>query len=121
VLITGESGVGKEVIAGLVHRRSRRAQAQLVTVNRAAIPDNLLESAIFGHVRGSFTDAHRDRQELIEVAHRGTIFLDEIGEMSLRMQALLLRFLESGRKHGCYARRQRPASVGWGKSLRQKS
>jgi transcriptional regulator with PAS, ATPase and Fis domain len=96
VLITGESGVGKEVIAGLVHQRSRRAQAPLVTVNCAAIPDNLLESAIFGHVRGSFTDAHRDRQGLMEVAHRGTIFLDEIGEMSLRMQALLLRFLESG-------------------------
>jgi transcriptional regulator with PAS, ATPase and Fis domain len=96
VLITGESGVGKEVIAGLVHQRSRRAQAQLVTVNCAAIPDHLLESAIFGHVRGSFTDAHRDRQGLIEVAHRGTIFFDEIGEMSLRMQALLLRFLESG-------------------------
>jgi len=96
VLITGESGVGKEVIARLVHQRSRRARAQLVTVNCAAIPDNLLESAIFGHVRGSFTDAHRDRQGLMEVAHGGTIFLDEIGEMSLRMQALLLRFLETG-------------------------
>jgi transcriptional regulator with PAS, ATPase and Fis domain len=96
VLITGESGVGKEVIARLVHQRSRRAHTPLVTINCAGIPDTLLESALFGHVKGSFTGAYRDRLGLLEMAHQGTIFLDEIGEMSLRMQALLLRFLENG-------------------------
>jgi transcriptional regulator with PAS, ATPase and Fis domain len=96
VLITGESGVGKEVIARLVHQRSRRAHTPLVTINCAGIPDSLLESAVFGHVKGSFTGAYRDRLGLLEMAHQGTIFLDEIGEMSLRMQALLLRFLENG-------------------------
>jgi transcriptional regulator with PAS, ATPase and Fis domain len=96
VLITGESGVGKEVIARLVHARSRRAHTPLVTINCAGIPDSLLESAVFGHVKGSFTGAYRDRLGLLEMAHQGTIFLDEIGEMSLRMQALLLRFLENG-------------------------
>jgi len=96
VLITGESGVGKEIIARLIHHRSRRAATPLVTVNCAGIPDSLLESALFGHVKGSFTGAHRDRQGLLEIANSGTIFLDEIGEMSLRMQALLLRFLENG-------------------------
>jgi two-component system, NtrC family, response regulator AtoC len=96
VLITGESGVGKEVIARLVHQRSRRAHTPLVTINCAGIPDSLLESALFGHTKGSFTGAYRDRLGLLEMAHQGTIFLDEIGEMSLRMQALLLRFLENG-------------------------
>jgi len=96
VLITGESGVGKEVIARLVHQRSRRAHTPLVTINCAGIPDSLLESALFGHIKGSFTGAYRDRLGLLEMAHHGTIFLDEIGEMSLRMQALLLRFLENG-------------------------
>src|SRR5437588_10612358 len=95
-MITGESGVGKEVIARLVHQRSRRAHTPLVTINCAGIPDSLLESALFGHVKGSFTGAYRDRLGLLEVANGGTIFLDEIGEMSLRMQALLLRFLENG-------------------------
>ena len=96
VLVTGESGVGKEVIARLIHQHSRRARTPLVAVNCAGLPEDLLESALFGHVRGSFTDAHRDRVGLVETAHRGTIFLDEIGEMSLRMQTLLLRFLENG-------------------------
>jgi two-component system, NtrC family, response regulator HydG len=96
VLITGESGVGKEVIARLIHQRSRRSHTPLVTINCAGIPDPLLESALFGHVKGSFTGAHRDRLGLLEIADGGTIFLDEIGEMSLRMQALLLRFLENG-------------------------
>jgi transcriptional regulator with PAS, ATPase and Fis domain len=96
VLITGESGVGKEVIAHLVHQRSRRARTPLVAINCAGIPDSLLESALFGHMKGSFTGAYRDRLGLLEMAHGGTIFLDEIGEMSLRMQALLLRFLENG-------------------------
>jgi len=96
ILITGESGVGKEVISRLIHHRSRRANARLVAVNCAGIPEGLLESALFGHLKGSFTDALRDHTGLLEMAHGGTIFLDEIGEMTLRMQALLLRFLENG-------------------------
>jgi transcriptional regulator with PAS, ATPase and Fis domain len=96
ILITGESGVGKEVLARLIHRHSNRAHAQLVTINCAGLPDSLLESELFGHVRGSFTGAYRDKPGLLETAHNGTIFMDEVGEMSLRMQALLLRFLESG-------------------------
>src|ERR1700741_5192672 len=96
VLITGESGVGKEIVARLVHERSYRARAPLVTINCAGVPDSLLESELFGHVKGSFTDAWRDKRGWLEQAQSGTIFLDEIGEMSLRMQALLLRFLENG-------------------------
>ena len=96
VLITGESGVGKEIVARLIHERSARSRSQLVTINCAGFPDSLLESELFGHVKGSFTDAHRDKRGWFEAAHGGTIFMDEIGEMSLRMQALLLRFLESG-------------------------
>ena len=96
VLITGESGVGKEIVAALIHQKSRRARMPLITINCAGIPDSLLESELFGHVRGSFTDAHRDKRGWLEQANGGTIFLDEVGEMTLRMQALLLRFLENG-------------------------
>jgi transcriptional regulator with PAS, ATPase and Fis domain len=96
VLITGESGVGKEIVAQLIHLSSQRAHGRLVTLNCAGVPESLLESELFGHVRGSFTDAHRDKRGLLEQADGGTIFMDEIGEMSLRMQALLLRFLETG-------------------------
>jgi len=96
VLITGESGVGKEIVARLIHGRSSRSRGPLVTINCAGIPDSLLESELFGHVKGSFTDAHRDKRGWLESAHGGTIFMDEVGEMSLRMQASLLRFLESG-------------------------
>jgi transcriptional regulator with PAS, ATPase and Fis domain len=95
-LITGESGVGKDVIARLIHARSRRAGHPLVAVNCAAFSESLLESELFGHVKGSFTGAYRDKPGKLQMAHRGTIFLDEVGEMSLRMQALLLRFLETG-------------------------
>jgi DNA-binding NtrC family response regulator len=96
ILITGESGVGKEIVARLIHDRSSRSRAPLVTINCAGFPDSLLESEMFGHVKGSFTDAHRDKRGWLETAHGGTIFMDEVGEMSLRMQALLLRFLETG-------------------------
>ena len=96
ILITGESGVGKEVLARLIHRRSNRSRAQLLAINCAGLPDSLLESELFGHVRGSFTGAYRDKTGLLELAHGGTVFMDEVGEMSLRMQALLLRFLETG-------------------------
>ncbi len=96
VLITGETGVGKDVVARLVHQRSARGHAPLSTINCAGLPDGLLESELFGHVRGSFTGAIRDKAGLLEVADRGTAFLDEAGEMSLRMQGMLLRFLETG-------------------------
>jgi transcriptional regulator with PAS, ATPase and Fis domain len=96
VLITGESGVGKEVVAGLIHAGSNRSGQPLVTVNCAALTDTLLETELFGHVRGSFTGAMRDRTGLLEQAHRGTIFMDEVGETTPRMQGLLLRFLETG-------------------------
>ncbi|HEX5069119.1 MAG TPA: sigma-54 dependent transcriptional regulator [Vicinamibacterales bacterium] len=96
VLITGETGVGKEVVSRLIHHRSSRASAGLVTLNCAGLPDSLLESELFGHVRGSFTGAYRDKPGLLEMAPNGTVFLDEVGEMSTRMQVVLLRFLESG-------------------------
>jgi DNA-binding NtrC family response regulator len=96
VLITGESGVGKEVVASLIHAGSRRANSSLLTVNCAALADTLLETELFGHVRGSFTGAYRDRVGILQQANRGTVFMDEIGETTPRMQGLLLRFLETG-------------------------
>ena len=96
VLITGESGAGKEIVARLIHDGSTRRRSPLVTVNCAALSDTLLETELFGHVRGSFTGAYRDRSGAFEQAHRGTVFMDEIGETTPRMQGLLLRFLETG-------------------------
>jgi transcriptional regulator with PAS, ATPase and Fis domain len=96
VLLTGESGVGKEVVAQLIHHRSSRRHGPLVTINCAGVPDTLLASELFGHVRGSFTDAYTDKRGWLEQADRGTIFMDEVGEMSSQMQGLLLRFLENG-------------------------
>ncbi len=96
VLVTGESGAGKEIVARLIHAASARNRSQLVTVNCAALTETLLETELFGHVRGSFTGAYRDRLGAFEQAHRGTVFMDEIGETSPRMQGLLLRFLETG-------------------------
>src|SRR6202049_3615798 len=96
VLITGESGSGKEVVARAINGASVRARVAFVPVNCAGIPEALLESELFGHVKGSFTGAYRDKPGKLEMADNGTIFLDEIGEMTLRMQGLLLRFLETG-------------------------
>ncbi len=96
VLITGESGVGKEVVARAINAASARAHEAFVAVNCAGIPETLLESELFGHVKGSFTGAYRDKPGKLEMADNGTIFLDEIGEMTLRMQGLFLRFLETG-------------------------
>ena len=96
VLITGESGVGKDVVAHFIHKQSPRKTAPFVAVNCAGLTETLLESELFGHVKGSFTGAYRDKRGKMQLAHRGTLFLDEVGEMSLRMQALLLRFLENG-------------------------
>jgi transcriptional regulator with PAS, ATPase and Fis domain len=96
VVITGESGVGKDVVARLIHVQSSRAAQPFIAVNCAAFTETLLESELFGHVKGSFTGAYRDKPGKLQMADRGTIFLDEVGEMCMRMQALLLRFLENG-------------------------
>jgi DNA-binding NtrC family response regulator len=96
VLVTGEHGTGKEVIARWLHAASDRAGAELVTVNAGGITESLFESELFGHVKGAFTDAKSDRVGSFELAHRGTIFLDEIANVSLKQQAKLLRVLETG-------------------------
>lgn len=94
ILISGESGTGKELIARAIHNKSGRSGGKFISINCGALPENLLESELFGHTKGAFTDAYKDKQGLFEVAHNGTLFLDEISEMSQKMQVKLLRALQ---------------------------
>ncbi|MBD3291003.1 response regulator [candidate division KSB1 bacterium] len=96
VLILGDNGVGKELVAQAIHQGSTRNEKQLIKINCAAIPENLIESELFGHTKGAFTSAHVAKKGRFEVADGGTLFLDEIGDLSLSAQAKLLRFLENG-------------------------
>ncbi len=96
VLIEGETGTGKELFAEYIHKHSNRSDKPFVIINCASLPDQLIESELFGHEKGAFTDAKSTKQGLVEIAHGGTLFLDEIGELSLTLQPKLLRFLENG-------------------------
>ncbi len=96
ILIEGETGTGKELLAEYIHKHSGRNDMPFVVINCASLPDQLIESELFGHEKGAFTDAKSTKQGLVEIAHGGTLFLDEIGELSLALQPKLLRFLENG-------------------------
>src|SRR6202158_5504311 len=97
VLITGESGTGKELVARAIHENSARSQAPFITINCGAFPETLLESELFGYMKGAFTGANENRQGLFQAAHGGTLFMDEIGNMSLTMQVKLYRVLQEGK------------------------
>ena len=111
VLVHGESGTGKELVARALHDRGVRSGKSFVAVNCGAIPDNLLESELFGHRRGAFTDAHQDKKGLFEEAHQGTLFLDEIGELPLALQVKLLRVLQEGTVRSLGATKDRDVDV----------
>src|ERR1700733_558002 len=97
ILITGESGTGKELVARAIHENSQRAQAPFITINCGAFPETLLESELFGYMKGSFTGANENRLGLFQAAHGGTLFMDEIGNMSLTMQGNIYRVLQEGK------------------------
>lgn len=96
VFIVGEGDAGPNVVARLIHQRSRRSAAPMLILGCAGLPDTLLESELFGHLRGSFPGAYRDKPGLLDMATTGTLFLDDVGEMSARLQAALLRFMDTG-------------------------
>src|SRR5262245_14303773 len=111
LLLRGETGTGKSLLARIIHESSSRAAAQFVELNGAAIPENLLESELFGYERGAFTDARQAKAGLFQVAHRGTLFLDEVGLLPLPLQAKLLMVLEDGRVRRLGATRSEAVDV----------